>query len=558
MLKQTEQTGVIRGTAGAWPYTLAGVISLVLIYSAIHVGARLIASGNLGEDDPLEAILVQTLQLGYWPGQPALYDWLLWLLTQVTGPTALTFQLIKYGLLTAACGFIFAAARRVMQGDSVWALLAVESLALIYQISWRFHEGFTHQVGAMAAVAATFWAITLVLQRGRPADFVVFGVCAGLGLLTEQIFWVFLATMLLAAAIQPATRTRLFRSPFLLAAAIAALLALPYVGWLLAEPGRLAQALPEFHLLPNHGSVLGGIRRAFTEPVMYLAPLVFIYPLFFRRMVPTIIRHTRLGPVPGGSPDLEQLILHMTLLNVGALVLGALFLGLTRYPTHALMPLFLITAIWLTVQARRAVRNASELRRFVWLAFAVALVAFGARLANMYVLEPVCQICRWGTPYRELAEALKRQGFASADIIVADSELGGNLLRFLPQARVTLTGRRIFQPAAGSPPASTRVLLWDSEMGAGHALASFRALQPDIDPNVLRSATRIEVPWRGHIWKPDGYRRSVWYVADLPERFSSRPAGRTLPRASMGLDTTNVCYRLSESSGCPQSSFSIR
>src|SRR5262245_52159576 len=106
-----------------WLYSLAGAIAAASLYSALHIAARLIASGNLGEDDPYDAVLTQTLQLGYVPGQPPLYDWALWLIQQVTGPGVLSFQLLKYGLLTATCGFIFASARRAMRGDAFWAFL---------------------------------------------------------------------------------------------------------------------------------------------------------------------------------------------------------------------------------------------------------------------------------------------------------------------------------------------------------------------------------------------------------------------------------------------------
>ncbi len=173
--------GVSQGERTGGLYSLGGVLLAAGLYSALHITARLIASGNLGEDDPLDAILTQTLALGYVPGQPPLYDWALWLIEQVAGPGALPFQLLKYGLLTATCGFIFLAARRVMRGDAFWAFLSVEALALIYQISWRFHEGFTHAVGAMCAVAATFWALLRLIERRGTADFALFGLCVGLG-----------------------------------------------------------------------------------------------------------------------------------------------------------------------------------------------------------------------------------------------------------------------------------------------------------------------------------------------------------------------------------------
>ena len=65
---------------------LALVLLAVLAYVTLHGGFRLLASASLGEDDPLESLLVQDLLLGYRAPQPPLYDWVLWCVQRVTGP----------------------------------------------------------------------------------------------------------------------------------------------------------------------------------------------------------------------------------------------------------------------------------------------------------------------------------------------------------------------------------------------------------------------------------------------------------------------------------------
>jgi len=497
-------------------YSLGGILTAAGIYAVVHVAARLIASLNLGEDDPLPEILVQQLQLGYLPGRPPLYDWLIWVVQRITGPGVVAYQLLKYTLLVATCGFLFLAARRVMAGDMLWAFLTAESLALIYQISWRFHEGFTYQVGAMALVAATFWAFLKVMDTGRWRDYALFGSFAGLGMLCAQEYWVFLATLILAALLQPGSRARLLTPGGALAAAIAAVLFAPHLLWLVSEPGRIAAALPDWQLpgAGTWGEAGQGLRRAFTEPLMYLAPLVFIYPIMFPRMLPQTLREVRVRTGPSAAADLELFALHITLLGVGALIAGALVAGVWKYPTHALMPLFLVTTIWLAARARKAARTNGEIRRFVWLAVIITLVALGGRLANMYVLEPVCSICRWGVPYDDLARAIGQHTPPEAGIVVVDDELGGNLRRFFPGRRIIWaehphigTEHPDARPArAGAP----YVLLWDHEYGDLRALRGFQSVFPAVSQDTLDTAKQAEIAWTGHLWKPDGYRYSVW------------------------------------------------
>jgi hypothetical protein len=493
-------------------YSLQGVVAAVLLYSAFHITARLIASANLGEDDPLDAIFTQTLSLGYQPGQPPLYDWLLWGLGEVLGPGALRFQVLKYGVLTGTCAFIFLSARRVMNGDGLWAFLSVEALALIYQISWRFHEGFTHAVGAMCAVAALFWALLRLAKGRRLTDYAVFGLVAGLALLTVTMVWVYLVALLAAACLQPSLRGAILDRRMALAAAVAVPIAGPYVIWLLSTPGGLDSVLPGWvsHPRGHWYAMLLGVRRSFTEPVMYLSPLLMIYPLLFPRMLGNIRRTVRIAPNRGQEPDYEQLILHLTLLNIAVLLAAGLALGINHYAVHALMPLFLITAIWLTAQARKAARGGWEVRRFVILALSIAIFAYFARMANMYVLEPVCQICRWGIPYAELADGIREAGFTRGRIVVYDFEIGGNLRRFFPEAEVELAGPTPYVPPVASDASGSTAYVWEGPVNAGEAARLFH--RPGITPASLANAAAISIPWRHHYWKPDGYRVSEWRV----------------------------------------------
>ncbi len=520
MLERAQtRSGVLPEVRTGWLYSLGGVLFAATLYSVVHVAARLLASGNLGEDDPLDAILTQTLSLGYLPEQPPLYDWALWLLGEVTGPGVLRFQLLKYGLLIATCGFIFLAARRVMKGDAFWAFLSVEALALIYQISWRFHEGFTHAVGAMCAVAATFWALLRLIERRRTGDFALLGVCIGLGVLTVTTYWIYIAALLAAACLQPSAR-RILRNPrFALTLATVALIAAPHFIWLAGTPDGIWAILPGFvaaDWADHIGLALSGIARAFTEPVMYLAPLIFLYPIFFPRMLDSIRRDTRFLPDASAPPDYEQLILHLTLLSIAALIAGALIFGIHRYPVHALMPLFLITSIWLTAQARHTAPSQGQVRRFVIMAASVAVFAVFARAANMYVLEPVCNICRWGVPYAELAAQMKHAGFETGRIVVDDKELGGNLKRFFPEARVDLAGARSYVPPFQIGPSSagrpSTILLWSAQRDLMKTAAQFQKLLPQLTPGDLANAAEIRIPWRNHLWLPDGRRSSTWHL----------------------------------------------
>jgi hypothetical protein len=86
-------------------FGLAWVIAVGIAYGLVHSALRLSISQTLPIDDIRSNVYAQTFELGYVAKQPPLYEWLLWLVQQATGPTLLSFLLLKYALLTATSPF---------------------------------------------------------------------------------------------------------------------------------------------------------------------------------------------------------------------------------------------------------------------------------------------------------------------------------------------------------------------------------------------------------------------------------------------------------------------
>lgn len=502
--RSDEQPDVRRG--------LAIVLAAVLAYCVIHAGFRLLASSSLGEDDPLESILVQTLRLGYMAPQPPLYDWVLYAVQKLTGPGIAGFLLIKYAALTATAVLLYLSAVRVLR-HWLWAALTVECMALIYQIAWRYHEGFTHEVGAMVAVAATLWAWLRLLQRGRIVDFVILGLLAGLGAMTEVTYWAFLASLTAASLLQPAVRARILRWPLALGAAIALAVALPYVYWIASYSGPITWVHPwSPSLVKNLGK---GFLDALRGPLFYLSPLIVIVPMVFPGALATALAELRRPPSRSDEADLPQLILHASLAGMVLCLAGALLLGLAGYAMHRVMPLYLPAVIWLMSVAQRASGTETRPRtRFARLALAIAAIALAARLANMFVLDPVCKICRWGVPYAGLAHEIAAAGFAGGSIVGTDIELAGNLRAQFPHAAVSLPDGRGAQPAQGP----SLALVWPGNLAPADAAGRLGHLLPP--GHAITQARLVTVPWH-HVWRPTGYRSSQWHV--LVVKFNSVP-----------------------------------
>ena len=171
------------GASPSWGLGLMIVIGVGLCYGLAYSALRLSLSDNLPQDDVTSNVLTQTLQIGYVPRQPPLYEWLLWLVQILTGPTLPSFLIIKYGLLTATLAFLYLAATRMFREKS-FAVIAGLSPFLLYQFAWNLHEGVTHSMVLICAVAASLWAFMRIAESGRVQDYLLFGLIAGLGLIS--------------------------------------------------------------------------------------------------------------------------------------------------------------------------------------------------------------------------------------------------------------------------------------------------------------------------------------------------------------------------------------
>ncbi|MGB4064452.1 MAG: glycosyltransferase family 39 protein [Azonexus sp.] len=494
--------------APRFPFTLPGVIVVVAIYTTIHALTRLFSSGNLGEDDPLDNLIAQTLAAGYNTQHGPLYDWALWLVQQVFGSGLSGFLFLKYALLVGMAGCLFQITRKITQ-SALWAFIAVESMATVYQIFWRFHEGFTHRVGAMVLAVATVWAIFRLVDRPSRGNYLLLAALIGLGLLTEHIYAFALFATLLAAWLQPSMRKTVFSLPMLAALPVALLIMSPYALWLNTDPQRLMALVTDlFPSLPAYSpkGISGSLRDAFTFPLLVLAPYIVILPMVFPAIFRTIFRQSRLRSDDPLVFDPKLFLFHILLIElIGLVLFNGLLYSRSNYAVHVILPMVVIAIPWLTEKARETNPTPRRVRVFMAVLLGFTITAYAVRSGNLFVYEPFCSRCRWAVPFPELADKLREQGFDRGTIIVNDPHVGGNLRRFFPDSRVEMPG--LPTPAGDGKKIA---VVWpvsdkNAEMPADlrNATSAARTLVP---PGI------IELPWK-HLWRPLGYRTSSWGTA---------------------------------------------
>ena len=510
MSAQTSATGGVEpgkakaGASPSWGLGLLIVIGVGLAYGLAYSFLRLSLSDNLPQDDVTSNVLTQTLALGYVPRQPPLYEWLLWSVQQITGPTLPSFLLIKYGLLTATVAFLYLAATRIFRTWG-YAVLAGLSPFLLFQFAWNLHEGVTHSMVLTCLVAASLWAVMRITENGRGWDYLLFGLIVGLGLISKWGFAGFLLLLFIAAMLQPSLRSRILTPSFLFSLGAVAVVSAPVVYWLIVGQHDLVAlygkaVAPKAHHDRLHATLIG-LGLSIYAPLGFLFPLDVILPVLFPASVPKAWADIKRAVAPaewkGSEPDWPLLILHITMGGFLLLMLGALLTGASHYLERYMHPFFLLTPLWMLSAVERT-ENAARKAKVLGIVLAASLlIVFPIRARDlMQAMGPHCNKCRVATPYAGLAAALKARGFEDGTIIALSRHDAGNLRRFFPKARVVCLDRPNYGPPARSADyASEAIVLWRPGQGEKLPEAAEGELER-LKANANGATERVLVPWK--------------------------------------------------------------
>jgi hypothetical protein len=493
-----------------------GVAAAAICFGLVHGTLRFIASPTLGQDDVIAAVFAQDWAWGYAPSNPPLYDWLLALLHEFTGPTLLSALVLRYGLLTATAVFTYLAALRVM-GDRGWAALTALSLSLCYQIGWNIHEGVTQTSVLATLVAATLWIYLRLIDRGKLVDYAALGLCLGLGVLAKYNYPALVLTLLVASAFVPAARRRLADPRILLSLAIAAAIAAPFLAWLAAfSSDAIATRLPGegARYLPR---LARGLFNVVKSPVGFLTPFLFVVPLIFPGVVQRLVSAVRTFGAEGLAGDHERLLFYQCAASFG-LLFAAAILGFDQAASRYMHPLFLPAVVLLMALAKDTLPQAQQVRRYVMALAGFAALVLLFRVTLLAVGPPICGPCHQLERFEALADALKNAGFPANGVVVTDNRfVAGNMRRLLPESTVALVGRREYLPrglAERPLPAVAVISVGKGTEQSARALlgsAHLEGLAAE-RPRIFTAAS----DWTGHLWKPDGYRTSRWTIAVYP------------------------------------------
>ncbi len=477
-------------------------------YLLLHVLFRVLVSGNAELDEAEQLVWGQQFRLGYGAELP-LYTWLQAALFHLMGTNMVAVTLLRNLLLFVTYLFTYLNAREVT-GSERCGVAAAASLLLIPQIAWESQRIMTHMVLATALTAVSLFFFMRMLRTGSLKYYLLFGLAAGLGLLTKYNFGIFLVSLLLSALSLRGYRSRITNGKMLVTVAVFLMVTAGPLSWVITHPDAALAKQGKLHPGAGLGVIQGyfmGFGKLLEAAAAFLMPLVAVFLLLFtgkRTTEDTSRRDQNLAKLWWRTSGFALLFC------VGLI----LFFQVTQFKARWLIPLLYPIPICLValVQGKLGV---SPFRRLLACAGVAAVLVLAALSGRILFARYAGSYGRMNYPYDQLAGLLRSAGFRSGIIVSENHQLGGNLKLRFPDSRVVVPG---FEPL---PAAVDQQLLivWDAagSVGVPRSLSPVVASLPAGGSGFIRQAEA-----------------SARYVPQRTERLSyiiSRPGSRPAPQA---------------------------
>lgn len=419
---------------------------------------RLALSSVLTIDDSREAVMAQTLEWGYQPRQPPLYNWLVWAAVRILGVDVLAFTVVKYAVLGLAYVFVHRSARRILAEPRLAALAAL-SLVLMVPLGWVVHETLTHSIAVLAAAAGAFHALLRLEASGSRRAYAALGVALGLGFLSKFSFGLFAGALLCAALTVEPFRARLLHRRVLWTLAVIALLLLPFALWFHRHDFSLARIYREEVDPGERDPWLAGVASA----VYYMARVAFYYltPLWI--VLIALFPDGWRGKAPGaaGVPA-HRLLERFFLAELAILVAGALLGGLTYLKFRWLFPAFFLFPLYFLSRLDAPAVDAARIRRFATVLLVAGCLMLLAFPVSILRGDRLGRSSHLNTPYDVIARQLASAGFTRGTIAAGEGPLAGNLRLWFADARVVRLANPDYVPPRRAGDGQC-LIVWEKE-----------------------------------------------------------------------------------------------
>ena len=421
-------------------------------YFLVHLLLKVLLSDGVELDEAEQFLWAQSLHLGYGAELP-LYTWLQWGFFALFGTNVFALALLKDLLLFATCLFTYLGGREA-SNDGRGAALSMFTLILIPQIVWESQRVLTHMVLATALMAMALYFFLRIVNRGQLRHYLLFGCCAGLGMLAKYNVAILLLALLLAALSLPSYRSSFADRRWYAALALFLVIIAAPFSWLALHPDLALAKSYKLHA-DGGGGILAGVRNLAGAAVAFSSVPLLLFALIFSRAPRIHADDSRIS-------ERTRLMGRTLLFALLICLLLILCCHVTQFRVRWMQPLLLPLPLFLSLLVHRRLtdRNQRWVRLLAASAAVAVLIIMNGRILLASHFRPTSQ----NEPYSRLAEQITAKGFSGGVIVAEGRYLGGNLQRHFPSSRVITPDTPLLEPLPASLPL---LVVWSGERKQG-------------------------------------------------------------------------------------------
>ena len=435
----------------------------VLLWVAYAIAAAIIQfslSHTLYTDDAMTSLRIQDFGLGYAVRNPPLWEWILLVIQQVTGPGPESHFLLRYACIALLGVAVFKASLAV-SSDEKWSAAVTLATPLFYAIGWPYFQSNTYSLIIVIVCLFTIHAAIRYVAKPDFSRAAVFGILIGLGFLSKYNYAIFIASLVLALFIQHASRPALLRREFAVVFCAALIVVSPFVYWLVTAGADLV-GLTQNNLVTTEQShfvrIARGLGRELELAIGFILPWGLV-------MAGVVWRGRQISQAPMAASGFGERTAGLTLVfSIAITTVGIVLLGVTKLNAAYMFPVMIAAVPWSAAVLSRAAPGTDS-------AGLVAVIGVSALV--VIVLVRLVYLGNSGfpedsrrqdmLPFADLAREMRDAGFDRGTLVTVSDKEGGNLRAELPQLRVVTINQADNTRPSHRPGHSDHCrLLWNS------------------------------------------------------------------------------------------------
>ncbi len=260
-----------QGRLGILPYPVLFVIGYFLLQALLLSLTRNGASFDGAE----QLVTSQSLEWGYGRSQPPLYTWLLFGLEGLVRAPLVAEHLLKAALFIIGFSAIYVTARQIGFSKSA-AAVAMFATFLLPEIGWQAQTAYTHSTLVFATGSMLLYSFSRLSPQSGTAQMALFGLLAGLALLSKFSAAYLIVAMLAVLWWQGELLAILARKQALAALACLVLLVAPHLVWSFLHPDLLFALKGRFELEAYSNPLVAravGLLNYLVSVAIFIAPV---------------------------------------------------------------------------------------------------------------------------------------------------------------------------------------------------------------------------------------------------------------------------------------------